>query len=132
MEQITRWKQFIENPHNNQVQSGNILMVILDKALAPKSPLAIPKEKINDRDEWKALGYAFDADGKCRRNGRFYISQEMEKIEEWCKTNNLHWSWDIKPTGGPFMDGKYLEIHGELKSDMLQTFPVKHLWIQII
>ena len=132
MDQLTRWKQFIEKRGNNQAQSGNALMIILPEKLAPRPPFSIPKDKINDREEWKALGYTFDEDGNCRRQGRFYISQDMEKIENWCKENNLMWSWNIKPDGGPFMDGKYLEVQGEVKREMIASFPVKYSWLQIV
>lgn len=106
-------------------------MVILRTPLAPKSPMTLSKAQVNDPEEWKKLGYTFK-DGKLRRQGRFYISAQMEQIENWCNEHNYAYNWNIKPNGGPFLDGIYLEIQGEIKPESLKSFPVSPIWTQIV
>ena len=68
-------------------------------------------------------GYVFDDKNKLIRTGRFFWSQEMKELADWCKENNIQYSFDIK--GEVFLsgDGRLLALKGSWPHD---NFPLKY------
>lgn len=80
--------------------------------------------------DWDTYGYATALDGRIYREGRFYLSKDMEKIKSWCKENDLQYRWGPGYATEPQAVDNLLEVHGKITQEAIDSFPVPFVAMQ--
>lgn len=124
------WSEFIERPSNNKEPHKGVMMIILQKDIRPQPvfSLLLSGQSFNPVD----YGYAM-ADGKVQRDNGVYLSEDMLKLKCWSDQHDVKYSFDFfsDEEDGPFLDGEYMQLKGDITTGAIESFPVKYKFLYV-